>query len=323
MEFKTPEFEDAVKLSEIYSLRNNKTCDSTVLDTYIWKYYYNTKVYIERDSAALLLMKNEDEYFSAMPYCSESELEQYFLKLQNYFNEELRKPLKIYLADEKALELLGLKDNPDYLVKEESDLKDYLYDAEDLRSLAGKKYQKKRNLVNKFKKEYDGRWEYKTLCCSDEYFLEMFMNKWVAARQEDNAENLDTLLYEKDGVIDILRNCDKLTFTVGGIFIDDVLEAFAIGSYNNKEKMVVVSIEKGNSSIPGIYQAINQLFLQNSYPEAVLVNREDDMGIEGLRQAKESYNPIGYARKYMVLQKNFRGAADQTADYYESEIARR
>ena len=82
-----------------------------------------------------------------------------------------------------------------------------------------------------------------------------------------------------------------------------MMEAFTIGSYNEREKMVVVSIEKGNFEIPGIYQMINQQFLLNSYEEAELVNREDDMGIEGLRQAKESYNPIGYARKYRVYEK--------------------
>ena len=101
----------------------------------------------------------------------------------------------------------------------------------------------------------------------------------------------------------MLRNCDKVTFRIGGIFIDEMLEAFTIGSYNSREKMAVISIEKGNSAIPGIYQVINQQFLLNSYEEAELVNREDDMGIEGLRQAKESYNPVGYARKYRVCEK--------------------
>ena len=63
-------------------------------------------------------------------------------------------------------------------------------------------------------------------------------------------------------------------------------------------------MEKGNFAIPGIYQMINQQFLLYSYEEAELVNREDDMGLEGLRQAKESYNPIGYARKYRVCERN-------------------
>ena len=67
--------------------------------------------------------------------------------------------------------------------------------------------------------------------------------------------------------------------------------------------MAIIDIEKANSSIPGIYQMINQQFLVHEFPQAKLVNREDDVGIEGLRKAKQSYNPIGYARKYWVEQK--------------------
>ncbi|MCR5100046.1 MAG: phosphatidylglycerol lysyltransferase domain-containing protein [Butyrivibrio sp.] len=302
LEFHEPKFEDASKLAKIYALRDNSTCDSTVLDTFIWKNFYKTKIHIE-ENAALILMEDKEGFFAAMPYCSEEKLGEYFEKLKQYFNDVLKTPLRILLADEEALNALNLFDSSNFTITEESDLKDYLYNAENLRTLAGKKFQKKRNLVNKFKKEYEGRWEYKTLCCSDAYFLEEFMKKWVKQRLSEGVDSEETLLIEKDGVINILMNCDKITFRVGGIFIDDALEAFTIGSYNTREKMVVVSIEKGNSEIPGIYQVINQQFLLNSYEDAEVVNREDDMGLEGLRHAKESYNPIGFARKYKVLQK--------------------
>ena len=302
LDFHKPSFEEAAKLSTIYALRDNKTCDSTVLDTYIWKDLYNTRIYME-DEAAIILMKDEKGYFAAMPYCRQEELPKYFELLKSYFKNELNSPLRVDLADEDALKALGLCDNPEFAIEEEFDLKDYLYDADELRSLAGKKYQKKRNLINKFMKEYEGRWEYKTLCCCDEYFLEEFMKTWIEKRLAEGVESKETLLLEKDGIIEILRNCDKVTYRIGGIFIDDNLEAFTIGSYNSREQMAVISIEKGNSEIPGIYQVINQQFLLNSYEDAKVVNREDDMGIEGLRQAKESYNPIGYARKYRVCEK--------------------
>jgi hypothetical protein len=300
--FHKPTFEEAAKLAEIYALRDNKTCDSTVLDTYIWKDLYNTEIYVE-DEAAIVLMKDDKGYFAAMPYCSEEKLPQYFEALREYFKEELQSPLRIDLADEEALKVLGLLDNPGFIVEEEFDLKDYLYDAEELRTLPGKKFQKKRNLINKFMKEYEGRWNYKTMCCVDEYFLEEFMNNWIEKRLSEGVESKETLILEKEGVIELLRNCDKVTYRIGGIFIDEVLQAFTIGSYNSREKMAVISIEKGNSEIPGIYQVINQQFLLNSYEDAKLVNREDDMGIDGLRHAKESYNPVGYARKYRVCEK--------------------
>ncbi len=254
MVFHRPSFEEAAELSRIYALRGNKTCDSTVLDTYIWKNLYNTQIYLEED-AALILMQDEKGYFAAMPYCSDENLPKYFEILRSYFNDELHSPLRIDLADEEALNILNLYGNPNFVVEEESDLKDYLYDASELRSLSGKKYQKKRNLINKFLKDYEGRWEYKTMCCVDEYFLEEFMKKWVSTRIEEGVESRDTLLVEKDGVIDILRNCDKVTFRVGGLFIDEVLEAFTIGSYNSREQMAVISIEKGNSKIPGIFKS--------------------------------------------------------------------
>ena len=88
-----------------------------------------------------------------------------------------------------------------------------------------------------------------------------------------------------------------------GVYIDGDLQAFSVGSYNSREKMAVIHIEKANPEFNGLYQFINQQFLIHEFPEAVLVNREDDVGIPGLRKSKMSYNPIGFARKFMVEQK--------------------
>ena len=89
---------------------------------------------------------------------------------------------------------------------------------------------------------------------------------------------------------------------MGGVYIDGQLEAFTIGSYNPVEHMAVIHIEKANPEINGLYQFINQQFLIEEFPEAEWVNREDDMGLEGLRKAKMTYYPADYARKYLVEQ---------------------
>ena len=141
--FKEPSFEEASKLSKIYSLRKNRTCDSTILDTYIWKNLYKSRIYME-ENAAIILMEDENGYFAAMPYCKEEDLPLYFGLLKEYFNETLHAPLKIHLADEEAMEKLSLFTDPEYEVTEETDLKDYLYSAEELRTLPGKRFQKKK-----------------------------------------------------------------------------------------------------------------------------------------------------------------------------------
>ena len=64
----------------------------------------------------------------------------------------------------------------------------------------------------------------------------------------------------------------------------------------------IIHIEKANPEITGLYQMINQQFLIHEFEEAEVVNREDDMGLPGLRQAKMSYAPMDFARKYRVTQ---------------------
>ena len=320
LDFKKPLAEDAAVLAPYFSMRPNKTCDSGWLDTFIWADYYRIRYHIEDEKALLLCMQDGEEYFAAMPYCREEDLPHYFKLFQRYFNEVLKRPFKIYLADEEGVEYLKLKKKPGYIVKEEEDLKDYLYSGDDLRNLPGKQFQKKRNLVNKFDREYQGRWEYRTLHCEDRPQIAEFLKKWFELRMEEDADGEESLEYERRGIEEILQKCCQLQYRMGGIFIDGRIEAFSVGAYNALEKMACVSVEKGNAQIPGIYQVINQQYLIHEFPEAEIINREDDVGLEGLRRAKQSYNPIGYEHKYMVLQKNVEGYRDELIDFYEAEI---
>lgn len=321
LEFHAPAPEQAYRLAPYYSLRPNKTCDSGYLDTYIWKYYYHVKVCEADGKALLFVMHGGKECFSSLPYCREEDLAHYFDLLRRYFNETLKKPLKIYLADEEGLEHLKLKENPDYFVKEEEDLKDYLYDAEGLRTLAGKKYQKKRNLVHRFLRDYEGRYRYVRYSPDRLEEVLAFLDGWYEKRMAQDPDGMEELRYERKGIREILGGFDEMAYHCGGIEVDGIPQAVSIGTYNPRERMAVISVEKANEEVPGLYQMINQQFLAHEFPQAEIVNREDDMGLPGLRKAKESYNPIGYARKYLVLQKNFEGYQDEMYDFYENEIS--
>lgn len=300
LNFKPVEAEDLEELNPFFCKRPNKTCDSVFLDSFIWREYYNVRYVVSDNKAILWLMDLDGKTGSAMPICSEEDLEYYFWKLVEYFNTELKAPLYINLADEEAVEQLGLKNMPDkFKITEQVDLKDYLYDGNAMRTLSGKKLHKKKNHLNAFKREYEGRYEYRRLCCSDRGDVWKFLDRWREEKGEEVEEHLD---YEVRGIHEILKNCSLLNVRMSGVYIDGHLEAFTIGSYNPLEQMAVIHIEKANPEIRGLYQFINQQFLIEEFPEAVLINREDDLGLEGLRKAKLSYNPIDYARKYQVEQ---------------------
>ena len=281
-----------------YNMRKNNTCDSVFLESFIWKEFYNVRYAIWEEKALLWLMEYNGKCFSAMPLCKEGDLPGAFQAIQKYFNEELGYPLVINLADEYAVKYLDLPKDK-YFVKEQEDSRDYLYLGESLRKLSGKKLHKKKNRLNLFLRQYEGRFEYRTLGCDDKDDMWKFLDRWRIQKGEDQEEHLD---YEVRGIHDILRNCCELNIHMGGIYVDGRLEAFSVGSYNKIEDMAVIHIEKANPEIPGLYQAINQMFLLHEFPDVQWVNREDDMGLEGLRKAKMSYNPADFARKYLVEQ---------------------
>ena len=298
LEFKKIEVNSIQEMLPFYAMRHNMTCDSVFLESYVWKDYYNVRYAIWENKALLWLMENEGRCFSAMPLCREEDLPGAFAAIEEYFNEELGDPLVSNLADEYAVKYLNLPEDK-YLVEEQVDSRDYLYNGDAMRSLAGKKLHKKKNRVNAFKREYEGRYEYRRLCCSDSHDVWVFLDRWRQQKGEEVEEHLD---YEVKGIHDILKNCSEFSIHMGGVYIDGQMEAFTIGSYNPVEHMAVIHIEKANPEINGLYQFINQQFLIEEFPEAEWVNREDDMGLEGLRKAKMTYYPADYARKYLVEQ---------------------
>ena len=103
------------------------------------------------------------------------------------------------------------------------------------------------------------------------------------------------------GIKKLFANFDiiKDRLKIAGIFIDGKLEAFTMGEYINPN-MALIHIEKANPMIRGLYPYINQQFLVNEFSDVEFVNREEDLGIEGLRKAKLSYHPVKFIEKYTV-----------------------
>ena len=194
---------------------------------------------------------------------------------------------------------------------------DYIYDVAELITLNGRKYHKKKNHLNAFLQEY-GNFVFEEISAHNIPAILEAYEKWFEA----NPNKSDGLQFEYLGIQDALNLYENLGLQGGVIFIDGKVGAFSFGevlacnlayeqsdlaqtlsgeSYINKSgKVAVMHIEKADSQYRGIYQAINQQVLQHCFSDCVWVNREEDLGIEGLRKAKQSYQPAFLLEKFKV-----------------------
>jgi len=175
---------------------------------------------------------------------------------------------------------------------------EYLYSQEELAKLGGNRFHKKRNHVNAYIKTYgeDYRCLDYRLPNGIEDMLKL-QTEWCKWR---DCEHSPSLQAEHDAIFRVIGNWGRLDNLVGGsLYVEDNIVAFAIGEPLDKETMVV-HFEKVQPDYRGVYQAINNAFVRNAAKGFTVINREQDMGEDGLRQAKETYNPIGFLKKYSI-----------------------
>ena len=177
------------------------------------------------------------------------------------------------------------------------DYADYIYSAEDLATLSGKRFSKKRNLVHQFEKLYPSH-TYEPLTAEN---LAEVMALAELVKEEHTDDRDKT--YENARVLDVLRDYTKLPLTGGVLRVNGEVAAFCVGELI--DDTLYVHIEKADRRYKGAYQYINRSYVRamRELQPFAYVNREDDAGDEGLRQAKLSYNPLSLAYKYRAVVK--------------------
>ncbi|MDR3121846.1 MAG: phosphatidylglycerol lysyltransferase domain-containing protein [Clostridiales bacterium] len=180
--------------------------------------------------------------------------------------------------------------------EEDRDFFDYVYLASDLIGLRGKKFDGKRNHINKFRKLYEFEYETLTPAHIDDCLRIMYdrcvENDCDCLRGEDYAcdRKPSTELLEHFGELD----CKGAIVKVNGRY-----EAFTVGEALNRDTAVIY-IEKANAEIQGLYTYINQQFCEREWQGMTYINREEDEGVPGLRKAKLSYHPERLIEKFTV-----------------------
>lgn len=215
-------------------------------------------------------------------------------ELEAYF-KEMGWRLVFKKVPEDDLPLFKELGVPDEKIVHDRDNSDYIYFSQDLISLKGKKYDGKRNHINRFKREHS--FEYIRLDSGNIGECKRIAEEWCRAREHDCCSGLSC---EKDANKELLDNYDALNLRGALIKVDGRFEAFSVGEMLN-EDTAVIHIEKANFGINGLYTLINQQFSENEWRGSTYINREQDLGREGLRKAKLSYNPKGFINKYDII----------------------
>lgn len=298
MIFKDISMESRELLNPYFDLVDYEACEYCFNTLYMWQHLYKTGYYIG-DGFAVIVAEYEGNTFSILPLAKKEDMPRVIEFVVDYFEKEQK---KIYFRGITKEVVEFLKENypGKFNYTEERDLFDYVYDGESMRELKGRKNVKKRNHINYFLKEYEGRFEYRLLDEKDFDACLELVKEWTS-NKEENGQVDEEMEEELIGIKKLFKNYsilkDKLK--IAGIFIDGKLEAFTMGEYINPD-MALIHIEKANPNIRGLYPFINQQFLVHEFSDAEFVNREEDLGIEGLRKAKLSYHPVRFVEKYTV-----------------------
>jgi hypothetical protein len=178
-----------------------------------------------------------------------------------------------------------------FIVEEQMGFSDYVYRTEDLSKLSGNRYSKKRNLISQFAREYLRKGRVKVedihLDSSDECIK--FLEIWCEQNSCDDAAE-STLACEKAALIATLGNIDRLESKGILIRIDDAVSALGIGSRLNRTTGTL-NFEKAFSGIKGLYQFLDNECAKRLFSAFEFINKESDMNIPNLAEAKQSYHP--------------------------------
>ncbi len=269
--------------------------ESSFTSLFLWSKVYHTEVAFQ-DNLLFVRAGTAEEYAYMLPM-GPGDLKRGLDLILEDAKRQNMVPKLIAVTDHMRERLESIVPNTfDY--EPARDSFDYIYDPEELATLPGKKFHQKRNHVNRFCKEYEGRYEYETITPQNLEEVLAFQNWWYL----ENRERVPDVETEHEMLQELFAHYFELGLVGGLLRVDGAVAAYSIGTRLCK-KTVLVQVEKGNIAYHGIYQMMNQQFVRNNCMDAMYVNREDDAGVEGLRKAKLSYQPKFLMRKYVATWK--------------------
>lgn len=292
-DFKPMKLEDREIINEILLGYQPQISELTFTNFYIWRKKYRFRWSLYKNDTVIVLAGNENVCCAFQPFGPDS-IEASIVILQYLKNKKKLQNARIERADEKTAR--ALSDNRSFHIEPQREHFDYLYNTEDLVELSGRKYHSKRNHITRFESMY-GSYQYSPLFFTHINDCLELSDRWCTVHRCDLSSGL---CEEWVAIKEALLNFESLKLRGGVILIDNRVEAFSFGEFLNSET-VVVHIEKASTEYHGLYSMINKLTTEREWRDIPYVNREQDLGDQGLIQAKESYLPVRMVKKFRIV----------------------
>lgn len=289
LEFKAFEIESIKKISSLIREQSYRTCDYSIGGIYMWIKYFDYRYCIHEDMLYIKCLSDRKESF--MLPVGQGSLADAVSNLRAYCS--LRSiPFRLIGVPQDALASL-----PGNFVSEHTrKWDDYLYDASALVAYEGHALKNKRNRMKHFIHTYDYAFE----ALGPENMSEA--KRFVKIFMEQNMEEENFFRdYENEETLKVLDRWDKLPFNGFFIRAEGEIAGIIIGERVNDT--LFIHIEKANRAYSGINEVLTARYVEETtrlHPQIGFVNREEDMGDEGLRRSKLSFNPQKIIEKYTV-----------------------
>lgn len=274
-----------------------RNCDMTFANIYCWQPFYRSEWAIVEEFLVVRFRLDGGDRLAYMQPLSGNNNPDFspIIPLLSGDASSMGQPLRFAGLTPEGVEVLRRYSPGEFAFAASRDYADYIYAADDLRNLPGRRYQPKRNHINRFSNEN----EFRYLPLSADYAEECLQltERWSEGRSDEDA----TIAAEREAMIRAFENFDTLELHGGAICVNGELAAFTYGSQACGDTFVT-HIEKANTKFNGIFATINALFARSLSESVQFINREEDMGIEGLRKAKLSYHPVAVEPKWSAVE---------------------
>jgi hypothetical protein len=294
--FKPIESSDREWIRPLVCCENSRSADTSFGAMYLWTNGDNRFVSRVGDRVVLMINGHERLWF-LFPFGCGSLVPAVEEMIE--YCESIGKPLVIAGLTENHVPLLENLFPNTFSIERDRRFDDYVYSAEKLATLTGKALHAKRNHINSFESTYPD-WRFEPLKKEHVPLCEEVLEEWIEA-DPDHVE-LD-VFDEKDTLLRGLREFTELGMLGGVLFAGGQPVAFTLGEPLCGDTFVV-HFEKAVADIRGAYPMVNREFVRyimQQFPNVKYINREDDMGLENIRKAKQSYHPDLMVEKYIAI----------------------